>query len=660
LVRGGVSRYREARSVLFLFKSSVRRGAFAALSVLIGGAVPQTTAAGADASSTVALPPLVVTPTRLPTPENEVGSSITVISEEEIQRKQERTLPDALRDVPGLNVIQNGGPGGTSSVFIRGANSNQTKVFIDGIDATNPATGSFNFEHILTWDIERVEVVRGPQSGLYGADAIGGVINIITKKGSGPAQFVGSLEGGSFGTLNQNAGIRGSLERFNYYLDFAHYHTSDIQVTPPDLVPIGRLVQGDSYDNKTFSGRFGADLADNFDLGFAIRYIGTSLNFTGDDFLGPEALKSNESDQQLFTRGTAHLVSLDGLLDQTLGFSYTKFFQRDLDPNFLPPEPSFFNGDRIKADWQGDIKLMPGQILTLRGEHQRDEISTPAAAITDDAGMIQLQSSFGERLFNAASVRYDSYDTFGSKTTFRIAPALLIPETGSRLKGSVGTGFKAPTLAQLFQNFPSFNFFGNPNLKPETSIGYDLGFEQTALEKHVQFGATYFHNNIDNLITTNDTSTTFENISRATTYGVESFLAVTPWEPLTLRADYTYLMAKDDILDQQLLRRPKNKVSLDAAWHVTDAALLSATIVYVGPSRDVNRAGTITGLTASGYTLVNLAGSYDLGNGVSAYARIDNLLDRHYQSPIGFLRPGLGVFAGVRLALNPIVPGSKP
>jgi vitamin B12 transporter len=118
-------------------------------------------------------------------------------------------------------------------------------------------------------------------------------------------------------------------------------------------------------------------------------------------------------------------------------------------------------------------------------------------------------------------------------------------------------------------------------------------------------------------------------------------------------------MAKNDILDQQLPRRPKNKVSLDAAWHLTDAALLSATIVYVGPSRDVNRSGTVSGLTASGYTLVNLAGSYDLGNGVSAYARIDNLLDRRYQSPIGFLRPGLGVFAGVRVALDPIVPGSK-
>jgi vitamin B12 transporter len=281
------------------------------------------------------------------------------------------------------------------------------------------------------------------------------------------------------------------------------------------------------------------------------------------------------------------------------GSPIRKFNQRDFDPNSPNAEPSFFNGDRLKADWQGNLNLMPGQVLTLRAEHQRDEITNPIAEITDNAAMLQLQSGFGDRLFNAVSVRYDQYDTFGGKPTFRIAPVLLIPETDSKLKGSVGTGFKAPTLPELFQNFPSFNFFGNPNLKPETSIGYDLGFEQTLLEKRVQFGATYFHNDIDNLITINHTGTSFQNVGRATTYGVESFLTYAPWEPLTLRADYTFLIAKDDILDQELLRRPKNKASLDAAWHVTKAAVLSATLLYVGPWVDVNRAGTVTGLTGS-------------------------------------------------------------
>jgi vitamin B12 transporter len=634
------------------------RIALTVLLILLAYRLHPANAADSNAlAEPVALPTVVVTPTRLPTPENEVGSSITVITQEEIQRKQERTLPDALKDVPGLNVVQTGGPGGTTSVFMRGANANQTKVFIDGIDATDPATGTFNFEHVLTWDIERIEVVRGPQSGLYGADAIGGVINIITKKGSGPAQFAGSLEGGSFGTLNQNIRVGGSTDRFNYYVDFAHFHTADTPVTPADLVPLGRPITGNAYDNKTLSARFGGSLADNFDVGAVLRYIDTSLRFTGDDFFGPEALQSTESEQRIFTRGTAYLVSFGGALDQTLGLAYTKFNQRDFDPNPPAPVPSFFNGDRLKADWQGDTKLMEGQILTLRAEHQRDEISTPVAEVTDNAGMIQLQSSIGERFFNAASVRYDSYDAFGGKPTFRIAPTLLIPETGSRLKGSIGTGFKPPTLAQLFQNFPSFNFFGNPNLKLETSVGYDMGFEQTLLEKRLQFGATYFHNNIDNLFATNDTFTSFENVGRATTYGVESFAAYTPWEPLTLRADYTFLIARNDILDQELLRRPKHKASWNAAWHITEAAVVSATLLYVGPWVDVNRAGTVSGVPANGYTLVNLAGSYDLGDGVSAYARIDNLFDRRYQDPTGFLRPGLGVFAGVRLALDTTGPG---
>jgi vitamin B12 transporter len=629
------------------------RIALAALSILLVYRSHPVSAADSDAlAEPVALPTVVVTPTRLPTPENEVGSSITVITDEEIQRKQERTLPDALKDVPGLNVVQTGGPGGTTSVFVRGANANQTKVFIDGIDATDPATGTFNFEHILTWDIDRVEVVRGPQSGLYGADAIGGVVNIITKKGSGPGQFAGSLEGGTFGTFNQNARVSTGAERYNFYFDFAHWHRSDTPVTPSDLVPPGRSVQGDSYDNKTFSGRFGANLTNNFDIGVVTRYIDTSLLFTGDDFLGPESLKSTETDEQLFTRGTAHLVSFDGVLDQTVGFAYTKFNQRDFDPNPPTPLPSFFNGDRQKADWQADVKLMPGQILTFRAEHQRDEITTPVAEITDNTGMVQLQSSIGDRFFNAVSVRYDSYDTFGAQPTFRIAPTFQIPETDSRLKGSVGTGFKAPPLADLFQNFPSFNFLGNPNLKPETSTGYDLGFEQTFLEKRVQLGATYFHNDIDNLITINDTATSLVNVGKATTYGVESFLTYTPWEPLTLRADYTFLIAKNDLTDQELLRRPKHKASLNAAWHVSDKAVLSTTLLYVGPWVDVNRAGTMSGVPANGYTVVNLAGSYDLGQGLSAYARIDNLFDRRYQDPVGFLRPGFGIFAGLRLALD--------
>jgi vitamin B12 transporter len=618
-------------------------------------------------SPNMTLGPVVVTATRLPTPESEVASSVTVITAAEIQQKQERTLPDVLADVPGLNVVQTGGPGGTTSVYMRGTNANEVKVLIDGIDVSDPSSpdGSFNFANILTSDIARVEVLRGPQSGLYGAGAIGGVINIITKTGAGPPTLNGTIETGSFGTFNQYANAGGSTGRFNYDFNIGHFSSDDTPVTPPGLVATGRPVNTDSYDNVTLSTRLGANLTDNFDLGLVARYIDAFYHFTEDDFLGPEALPTDGLSQDLYTRAIAHLSLFDGRFDETLGLAYTGYHNRYLDPNAATiaegNDPSDYDGGRTKLDWQGNIKLVPGQILTLGAEHEYYWLadSAPAAAHdTNDAGYIQLQSSWGERLFDTVSLRYDDNGQFGGKATYRFAPAYLIPETGTKLKATVGTGYNPPSLDELYDNYPQFDFYANPNLKPETSLGYDAGFEQALLNQRVGFGATWFHNNINNLITINDTGTSYENIGKATTYGVESFVAVQPWQPLKLRGDYTFTIAEDDILHEELLRRPKNKASLDATWLVTAAASLTATLLYVGPWIDTNRDATESGIPANGYMLVNLDASYDLGHGVTAFARIDNLLNRHYQDPLGFDHPGLGVYAGLRVAFAPVAFGS--
>ncbi|MGO9133713.1 MAG: TonB-dependent receptor plug domain-containing protein, partial [Methylovirgula sp.] len=535
--------------------------------------------------------------------------------------------------------------------------SNHTKVLIDGIDVSDPSSpdGSFDFSNILTAGVDRIEVLRGPQSGLYGSDAVGGVINIITKSGSGPAQFHGSIEGGSFGTFNQTAGASGSVSRFSYAFDIAHFHSSDTPVTPLGLVPPGRPVNADSYDNRTFSLKVVAQLTDNFDLGFVSRYLESDLHSTSDDFLGPEAIPSLSANHELFTRATGHLILFDGRFDQTLGLGYTNYNRSFTDPNSMPVVPSLYNGDRVKLDWLGNIKIVPGQVFTIGAEHQQDELddSSPVfARVMNDAGFAQLQSSFGERFFNTASVRYDANSQFGGRATYREAPAFLIPETGTKLKASVGTGFKAPSLDELYDNYPAYGFFANPALQPETSLGYDAGFEQSFFEKRLEFGATYFHNDIKNLIEINDSYTSYVNIGRATTQGAESFIALRPWTPLTLRGDYTYTAAFDDIAQQELLRRPKHKASLSAIWQATPKAQLSATVIYVGPWFDSNRDGTATEIGAPGYVLVNLAASYDLGQGVTAFARVNNALNVHYQDPLGFQRPGLGVFGGLKIALD--------
>ncbi|HEY0342404.1 MAG TPA: TonB-dependent receptor plug domain-containing protein, partial [Steroidobacteraceae bacterium] len=228
---------------------------------------------------------VVTTATRVPTPEAEVASSITVITADDIAAKQNQTLPDVLQDVPGLNIVQAGGPGAQASIFMRGTNSNHTKVLVDGIDVSDPSNPSdtFDFGQFPAQDIERVEVLRGPQSGLYGSDAIGGVINIITKSGSGPAQWNASAQGGSFDTFNQTAGVSGSTSQFHYTASLQHLRSGETPVTPSDLLPPGMSRIDDYYDNVTGSTKLGFDVTDHLDLGLVARYTDTHLRTTGND-----------------------------------------------------------------------------------------------------------------------------------------------------------------------------------------------------------------------------------------------------------------------------------------------------------------------------------------------------------------------------------------
>jgi vitamin B12 transporter len=592
---------------------------------------------------------IVVTATRIPTPARQIASSVTIVTAEEIAARQIRTLPDLLKEVPGLNVVQSGGPGGQTSVFMRGTNSNHTKVLIDGIDVGDPSSSnaSFDFGQLLTQDLQKVEVLRGPQSGLYGSDAIGGVINVITKSGSGPPQVSASLEGGSFDTFNQTGQLSGSLEQFHYAATIDHFHSGATPVTPLDYLPPGQQRIDDEYDNLTASTKLGFDVTEHFDLGLVARYTDSHLHFTGDNFANfpstPDTSQSESTTRQYYTRATAHLVSFDGALEQTLGAAYGNTKSRDFSPDG-PPTDNF--GARVKFDWQGIVAFTGDEKLVLGAEHQRDLITVPiSASTTINSGYAELQSSFSERLYDTLALRYDDNDRFGSKVTYRVAPAYLIQETGTKLKGSVGTGFKAPTLSEMFQSFPDFGFFANPNLRPESSLGWDLGVEQSVGDA-LLFGVTYFHNNIKNLIDTN--ATTYLNIGRAVTDGVESFVAYRPMQGLTFRLDYTYTQATDEITQLELLRRPKNKESLNTSWQATDRLSLNATVLSVSSWVDVNRDGSIQRLNVPGYTTVDLAGIYDLNSHWALTGRITNLLNRHYQIPDAFDQPTLGAFAGVK------------
>ncbi len=602
---------------------------------------------------------VTVSATATPEPVKDVGSSVTVITSTRIEREQRRTVPEVLRLAPGLNVVPTGGPGGQTSVFIRGTNSNQVKVLIDGIDASDPsnANGSFDFSQLLTYDLSRIEVLRGPQSGLYGADAIGGVISITTKGGEGPPKAKALIEGGSFGTLNETIGFSGSTPVFSYYVNLAHFDVANTPVTPPELLPPGRLAIGNAYENWTLSNKFGAKLGENLDVSVVARYIDATLRFTGDDFSTfpstPAAFQSIQRVNQLYTRGEALFTLFDGAFKSRAGLGYTQAYTNVKDPDtiFGVTLPVSNLGQRLQYDWQGNWALSEAWTLIGGFESKHDKLyAEPTfAGVVNNAGYLQLLTRYGDQFFLASNVRYDANGQFGSRATFRFAPSIHLPWTETILKGSYGTGFKPPTLSQLYVDFPSFGFFGNPNLKPEESTGYDAGFEQPLMKDVIRVGATYFQNNLTDLIDTNETFTSWTNIGRAKTYGCEAFssFAITP--ELNFRLDYTFTIARNEITDLELLRRPRNKLSMQAAWTPVDKLSLSTTLVFVGTFIDGNRNFSIPRLKAPGYTIVNLAANYEVSENFLVFGRIDNLFNLRYQNPTGFRAPGFGAYGGIRL-----------
>lgn len=606
---------------------------------------------------------LVVSPTGTETPIGQVASSVTVITAKDLERDQRRTVPDALAAVPGLNVVQTGGPGGLTSVFIRGTNSNHTKVLIDGIDVSDPSSAnrSFDLGQLLTSDIQQIEVLRGPQSGLYGADALGGVISIITKKGEGPPRVTGTIEGGSFGTFNQTAGLSGSQDRFNYSFNVAHFRATDVPVTPQELLPPGRKAIGNSYDNMTYSTKLGVDVSDKLTFNAVARYTDATLRFTGDTFdlttftFVPAAAQSTQTVHQLFTRGEAVWSVLDGRIKNYFGVNYTNHWNSTISPGDVAP--TITTGDRVKYDWRAVTLLAPHHSLVVGADHETETLqtSTVSAQNVNKAGYAELQSRFAERLFLVQNIRQDDNDRFGQHPTYRVAPALILPVTETKLKGSYGTGFKAPTLNQLFVDFPAFNFFANPNLKPEESVGYDAGFEQPLFEDRIRFGSTYFRNDIKNLIQFAIVDpVTFRssniNIGQAITEGTESFVSARITERIRIRGDYTFTRTVDAVTGLELLRRPKEKWSAGVVWNPIDPLTLSATVLHTGSFVDVSRDFSIPRLLAPGFTVVNLAASYAVSDQLKIFGRIDNLFDVRYQNPTGFLQPGLGIYGGIRLA----------
>lgn len=619
-----------------------------------------THAAGTDFDT------IVVTATRTPTAVKNTGSSVSVITREEIELKQFQSLADALKGVSGLRVAETGGRGSQTSVFARGTNSNHTLVMIDGIEINDSSSpnGAFNFGNFLLDDVDSIEVVRGAQSVLYGADAIGAVIHIRTKAGEGPLKARAKLAAGNKSTHHETVSVSGSQDRFNYSFTGGLYESDNDSAPTRKRMPAGIARDDDGYQNKTVSGRLGWE-GENIQVSLFGRHLESEIDIDG---LLSEDLDAYNSSRQTYLGTEIKGQFFDGIWQPTLTLTRTEVERKNRNERLDPLgtlDRSNYDGEKEKLSIQNDLYILDNNIITAGYEFEKEEIE--ADGFTDFGGFIQTQStdktrqnravylqdqiSITDKLSTTLGIRYDNTDDFDSETTYRIATRYeLTPFT--QVRASYSEGFRAPSLYEMYGFTPN-NFFsayyGNPDLDPETSENWELGLDQVWLDGKVQTSATLFKNDIDDLITTvflPSFDSTSVNIDEAEIHGLEADISIEVTKTVGLNMNYTYTRSKNEA-DQQLLRRPVHQANLDLIYQPTSDLRFTGSINHIGSRKDVDDMGERVRMGS--YVVVNLAADYRVNAHARVFARIENLTDRNFEPVWGYQGTGITGLLGLEL-----------
>ena len=619
-----------------------------------------------DSTKIFNLSEVVVTATRTPIPAIEAASSITIIDSAQIASLNKRSVFGLLKDQYGVSFTQQGAPGSLSYVYLRGSDPSQTLVLIDGVavNMTSDPDNTFDFANLPVDNINRIEILRGPQSTLYGSNALGGVINIITQKGSGAPKFFLSSEGGTYKSFKYNAGIDGSLNIFNYALTYSRFKTDGF---PSASSKYGNSVN-DGTSNYNLSSRLGASFSSNFDLNLFIRFTNAQTElaqhggFEGDD---PSYIY-NTQEQSYRLEGKLSL--LGGMWEQIYSASFFRNVRKyGFDSTLFNPASSnsLYDGNSITFNWQNNLKLPANLISMGLDEVKESAISNyiynssvfgnfdsyfPQNSASTFGIYLQDQLNIGKNLFSSFGIRNDIHSRFGSVFTYRIAPAYIFWKTGTKIKATFGTAFKSPSLFYLYD--PAY---GNINLKPEKSTGWDAGVEQFLFNDKIDAGINYFNNSFTDLFGF-DNNFRAINIDKAQTKGIELYISAKVIPELNLNFNYTYTDAKDlsplDGIDynKPLLRRPQNKLGLNADYNFRNVWNTNLEIIYVGAryDKDFNQY-PVPRVKLPDYTLFNVSLSYNILAGIQVYGRVDNLFNKYYEDVLGYATPGRSGYLGVKL-----------
>ena len=618
-----------------------------------------------DSTKLYRMSEVVVTATKTSTPELEVASAISVIDSTEISRSENNSVFGLLKDQYGLSFSQQGAPGSLSCVYIRGADPGQTLVLLDGVDMNlpNDPSNAFDFADLPVDNINRIEILRGPQSTLYGSNALAGVINIITKKGYGKPKFFLSTEGGSYNTYKALAGVSGGSNLINYSVTLSRFKSDGFSSASSKY----GNTEKDGTSNFNTSSRIGFNIFNNFNLNLFIRYTKANTGFDqhggefGDDPTYVYGLEESSYNAE------GNLSLLGGRWQQTFGASFFRNVRKySFDSTLYNPasSSSIYDGNRLKFSWQNNFIISTNNTVTFGLESEKEQTVSDYYYYSSSYGLfasvfpnnqatttgiyLQDQANLGQRFFTTAGIRYDRHSRFGSVVTFRIAPAFMIWETGTKIKATFGTGFKAPSLFYLFD--PAY---GNINLKPEKSVGWDAGIEQYFWKNNITIGLNYFNNHYTDLFGFDNNFKTV-NIDKAVTDGIEFYINAKPLKPVNINLNYTLTNTKDESANssdfgKELIRRPKNKIGFDLNYNFIQRANALLQVIYVGESYDTDFSTyPAVRVKLKSHTVVNLAASYRLTGMVELTGRINNLFNTYYEEILGYATPGLSGYAGVK------------
>jgi vitamin B12 transporter len=601
----------------------------------------QDAASSALSNSEAESEEIVVSATRLPTPEDESPASVSVITAQDLEIKQTRRVADALREVPGLSVAQTGAPGQLTSVFTRGLRSEHTQVLLDGIPINQGLAGLFNFADLVVDDVDRIEVVRGPQSTLYGPRALAGVIQIFTKQGSGTPGGEFSAEAGSNSTFRETFTSSGAIGKFDYSIGLSRLDTDNERPNNQYRLSSGIANVGWSPNERLrISSLFVYSLADTGNP----NSIFDPKPF--DNFLTEKWLIAPHVDFKPVDWWEHKLI---------VSYDHERQLNDPNDDGFVGPTRALF--ERTTVDYQNDLK--PASWLTLtsgffysrvNAGQERPFVLFGPPFISDhtEETAVFLQASISpvKGLNLVAGGRYDHFNQFGDVWTYRFAGSYLIAKTDTHLHASVASGFSPPSSQDKI-------FGNNFGLEPERDLGWDLGVEQRFYSGRVAIGLTYFHNDLSNVIGFNGQFDTL-NLGAARTQGLEAEMRVTPITDLTFCASYTYLDAEktsaadiSQLPGARLPRRPRNEAYVSASYLWGKKLRTTIEAKFVNAREELNFGGP--NFDIEDYAVVNLAAEYEVNSHLSIFARIENLGNEHYSEVFGFPALGRAAYGGFKV-----------